>query len=203
MLQKKPIDTLLNIRPKKLVTLPPFGVVLNKMDLIPLHKRTRLIENIKLICGIEPIFGCSSLKQLGVQTIKNWIVTRLPFSPNLYPQEFVADRPESFFVSELIREKIFELFRQELPYCCQVNVVEFSEKLLSRKNHIYAEIWVEKASQAKILIGRNGSMIRQLLSKSRQSIEEFLDRSVYLSVRIKVRQKWRKNSTLINKLDFK
>lgn len=187
----KPNDAIIHIKPHESVKSTSIGVILNKIDLISLDKKSLYANIIHQKTRSNVIFECSASKGLGLHNIKNWIVSQLPFSPSLYPKKAIAVQPERFFVSELIREKIFGLYWQEIPYSCLVDVVDFEEKPWNQKNRIYVEIWVEKKSQKVILLGNGGIAINQLLSDSRLSIEEFLSRTVYLSVRIKVYKRWR------------
>lgn len=184
------------------VKLPPICVIVNKIDTIPKAERALFLEYIQKIFNTETIFECSAIKGYGLEKIKSWALSNLPLSSPLYSKEFVASQPERFFVSEQVREKILELYSQEIPYSCQVNVVEFVERPQPKKFYLILEIWVEKNSQKRIILGRKGNMIKKLSKISRESIENFLNTPIFLSLRVKVRDGWRKNNKIINKLGY-
>ena len=121
------------------------------------------------------------------------IIKHLPEGPEYYPKDQFTDRSERFFVSEIIREKILELYHQEIPYSCEVVVTSFVEDT-SRKDkliRIGADIIVARKTQKSILIGKSGSAIKKLGIEARKDIEAFLDRKIYLELYVKVREKWR------------
>ncbi len=118
------------------------------------------------------------------------IVEYLPEHPKYYPDETLTDENERFFVTEIIREKILEQYKEEIPYSCEVIIVDFKEREKG-KDFIMAEVIVEKESQKGILIGKNGAAIKKLGEKSRDAIEKFLEHPVFLELRVKVRENWR------------
>ncbi|MEX0600799.1 MAG: KH domain-containing protein, partial [Rhodothermales bacterium] len=118
------------------------------------------------------------------------IVDRLPAGPPFYPKEMISEHPERFFVAEIVREKIFEQYRQEIPYSVQVNVVQFEERD-GERDFVSAEIVVARDAQKGILIGKGGSALKQLGIAARKDIEAFLERSIYLDLHVKVREDWR------------
>ena len=118
-----------------------------------------------------------------------------------YPDDIVADEQERFFVSEIIREKIFELYEDEIPYSCEVLIAEFIERE-NAKDFISAEIVVERESQKPIIIGKAGVAIKRLGERSRKAIEEFLEREVFLELRVKVREKWRSNPNMLKSFGY-
>lgn len=195
-------ETVPILQSEKAARLPPICVIVNKIDTIPPKERNKYLEYIRKIFHTKNIFECSASKNYGIKEIKTWVLSNLPESPCIYPKEFVASQPDRFFVSEQVRGTILKLYDQEIPYSCQVNVVEFVERIPPRKTFIRIEIWVETNRQKIILLGHKGSMVHKLSTKSRKSIEEFLSRPVYLSVHIKVREGWRKNSEIVAKLGY-
>jgi GTP-binding protein Era len=125
----------------------------------------------------------------------------LPEGEKFYPDDIDSEETERFFVTEIIREKLFELYEDEVPYSCEVLIAEFIERENS-KDYISAEIVVERESQKPIIIGKEGRAIKSLGEKSRKSIEEFLDREVYLELRVKVREKWRSNLNMLKSFGY-
>lgn len=176
-------------------------LVLNKVDKIPQSRANELIEkyeNQKIFKSVIPI---SATLSFNIEKLLNEIIDLLPEGNKFYPDDMVADENERFFVSELIREKIFELYEDEVPYSCEVLIAEFKERE-SAKDFISAEIVVERESQKPIIIGKSGRAIKELGEKSRKSIEEFLGREVYLELRVKVREKWRTNPGLLKSFGY-
>ena len=176
-------------------------LVLNKVDKIPQQKSIDIItqfENQKVFRSVIPV---SATLNFNTQRLKNEIVELLPEGDKFYPDDIVAEENERFFVSEIIREKIFELYEDEVPYSCEVLVIEFKERD-NAKDFISAEIVVERESQKPIIIGRGGTAIKELGKRSRRSIEEFLGREVYLELRVKVREKWRSNLNMLKAFGY-
>lgn len=168
----------------------PLILLLNKIDLLEQNRvKTGLIklETSKQFNKIIPI---SASKGINIGEVLNSLILYLPEHPKYYPEDIIAEETERFFVSEIIREKIFEQYQEEIPYSTEVSVVEFQERE-EKKNYISAEIIVEKESQKGIIIGKSGSAVKKLGEAARQSIEEFLQHPVFLELRVKVRNKWR------------
>jgi len=113
----------------------------------------------------------------------------------------LTDEPERFFVSEIIREKIFEQYKDEIPYSTEVLIEEFKERE-NRKDFISASIVVERETQKPIIIGRGGESIKWVGKLSREAIEEFLGREVFLELRVKVRNKWRSNPNMLKNFGY-
>ena len=155
-------------------------------------------ESQKLFKEVIPI---SATANFNIQRVKEEIIRFLPEGPKLFPDEQVTDENERFFVTEIIREKILELYRDEVPYSCEVLIVEFKERE-EKKDFISAEIVVEKDSQKAIIIGKGGTAIKKLGQISRESIEEFLQREVFLELRVKVRKKWRSDENLLKSFGY-
>lgn len=179
----------------------PVILVLSKADLSTVEK-VKLItdkyENDKRFAKIIPV--ASPLGYNFNELIKV-IIENLPEHPKYYPDDEITDENERFFVSEIIREKILELYSEEVPYSCEVIIYEFIERE-KRKDLIRAEIIVEKESQKGIIIGKGGEAIKKLGEKSRNEIEEFLQRPVFLELRVKVREKWRSSEKLLKSFGY-
>jgi GTP-binding protein Era len=125
----------------------------------------------------------------------------VPESPALYPQDSVAEAPERFFVSEIIRRQVFLQYRQEVPYGVAVEVVAYKERPRA-KDFIEAHILLEREQQRGILLGRGGSAIKALATAARLEIEEFLGRPVYLELSVKVAEGWRKDPAMLERLGY-
>jgi len=138
----------------------------------------------------------SALKGGGVDELKAAIAAQLPEGQPFYPPDAVADRPERFFAAEFIREAVFNLYGEEIPYSTAVAVEEFKERP-GRKDYILASIYVERDSQKAIIIGRGGRALKRVGSQARRNIEEFLGRPVFLELRVKVAEAWRRDEQFL------
>ena len=176
-------------------------LVLNKIDTMPQEKTAVLIERYENLNIFKSVIPVSANLKFNLERLLNDIVGCLPEGLKFYPDDMVADGTERFFVSEIIREKIFELYEDEVPYSCEVLIAEFKERE-NTKDFISAEIVVERESQKPIIIGKAGRAIKELGEKSRKNIEEFLDKEVYLELRVKVREKWRSNFNMLKSFGY-
>ena len=179
----------------------PKLLVLNKVDLITQDKVNELIKHFEMQKLFEEIIPVSASQNFNIQRVREEIISFLPDGPKLFPDDQVTDENERFFVSEIIREKILEIYRDEIPYSCEVLIAEFKERETS-KHFISAEIVVERDSQKAIIIGKGGTAIKKLGQVARESIEEFLQREVFLELRVKVRKKWRSDENLLKSFGY-
>src|ERR1700712_2058344 len=137
------------------------------------------------------VLAISALKKINTEVLFERIVHHLPVGEPFFDGDEMTDRPVKFFVGELIREKIFSMYADEIPYHTAVLVQEFKEKDTLTK--IQADIIVQRETQKGVLLGEGGTMIRQLGTEARKDIEEFIGRKVFLELFVKVRPKWRDN----------
>jgi GTP-binding protein Era len=179
---------------------PRLLVVSNKVDVADPHKRERVREWSRERFKVEPI-EVSAVTGEGTETLRAEIARRLPVSEFLYPEEDVSSQPVRFFVAELIRESVFELYSQEVPYSVATKVEEFREN--SSPLYIRAVVFVERASQKAILVGSGGQAIKKLGQVSREKIEDFVGSPVYLDLWVKVLPRWRKDPVTLQRLGFK
>ena len=187
-------QTVLNSRKLKLL-------ILNKIDLITQDQVTKLINHFETQKLFEEVIPISAAHNFNIQRVKEEIIRFLPEGPKLFPDDQITDASERYFVSELIREKILEIYRDEVPYSCEVLIIEFKERETS-KHFISAEIVVERESQKAIIIGKGGAAIKKLGEVVRKSIEEFLQHEVFLELRVKVRKKWRSDDNLLKSFGY-
>lgn len=179
----------------------PALLVLNKMDLVRAENMLPLVESYSSAYDFDEVIPISALKQTNLDILTNAIVDRLPLGPPLYPKDMISEHPERFFVAEIVREKIFQQFRQEIPYSCQVNITVFEEQE-GKKDLIDAEIVVERESQKGILIGKKGSALKRVGTAARTDIEEFLGRGVFLKLFVKVRSDWRDKDVFLKSYGY-
>ncbi len=172
-------------------------LVLTKCDRISQQEILLKIKEISSFSekGID-IVPVSATNGYNIPELKKVIIEKLPEGEFLYDDEFLTDRSERFFVSEIIREKILTMFHEEIPYSVFVNIVEFKERD-DNKDYINAEIIVEREPQKIILIGSKGASLKRLGESARIAIEKFLGRRVYLELFVKVRKGWRENREFI------
>ena len=179
----------------------PAILVLNKMDLI---EQADVLEVVAFYSERHPfteVLPASALTGDNVNQLRSLIVQHLPEGPPFYPPEMISEHPERFFVSEIIREKVFELYREEVPYATQVNIVAFEERP-DGKDFIDAEIVIENESQKPIIIGKRGAGIKQIGTLARTDIEAFLGRPVFLQLHVKVRKDWRRRDTFLRSYGY-
>jgi GTP-binding protein Era len=179
----------------------PKLLILNKVDLITQEKVNDMIKHFEAQNFYEEVIPISASKNFNILRVKEEIIRFLPEGPKLFPDDQVTDENERFFVSEIIREKLLELYRDEVPYSCEVLIAEFKERETS-KHFISAEIVIERDSQKAIIIGKGGTAIKKLGEVARKSIEEFLQREVFLELRVKVRKKWRSDENLLKSFGY-
>ncbi len=188
------------IREKK----KPAILVINKVDTVRKLDLLPLMEEWSQKHDFLEIVPISALKLDGVDRLLDLVVQYLPEGPALYPEDYVSDQPERFFVAEIIREKIFQLYRQEIPYATAVEIDEFVEQDPEHggKDYIRAIIYVEHDSQKGILIGKGGEALKRVGIQARQEIEAFLGRPVHLELWVKVRKHWRKDVNFLRRLGY-
>jgi GTP-binding protein Era len=179
----------------------PQILILNKIDLSTQVFVKNLIENINKRDLFNKIIPISASLSFNLHEVISSIVEYLPEGPKLYPDDIVADENERFFVSEIIREKILELYQEEIPYSIEVLIADFKERE-NNKDYISAEIVVEKESQKGIIIGKQGSAIKKLGLAAREAVEDFLQKEIYLDLRVKVRRKWRSNENMLKTFGY-
>jgi len=162
---------------------------INKVDLC--DTPTDIDEKVNLLKqSFSRVFTISALKDEGFSTLIEALWEQLPAHPPLYNTDDLSDMPMRFFASEIIREKIFLLCEQEIPYCSTVVVEKWTES--EDSDTIIANIWVEKESQKAIIIGKKGEMIGNIRKAASEDIRKLTDRRVVLNLWVKVKHDWRK-----------
>ena len=168
----------------------PLIAVLNKTDLLEPKQIQPQIQILSREFGLQELLPLSALRGDNVDSLLDRLEKHLPFGPQLYPDDMIAEQPERFFVAELIREAAFNELEDELPYAISITIEEFKDR--ADKTYINAIIHVERDSQKGIVIGRKGSRLHAIGRQARLQIEELLEASVYLDLWVKVRPDWRK-----------
>jgi GTP-binding protein Era len=177
----------------------PVVLALNKIDRIPKPKILPALETWSRVGSFDDIVPLSALKGDNVDRLEQVLLARLPEGQKLYPDDFLTDLPERFFVAEMVRERILYHTRQEIPYVTGVVIESFKEdeKGLLR---VEVAILVERENQKGILIGKGGSMLKLVGTEARQQIEAFLGTKIYLGLFVKVREHWRENESLLDQM---
>jgi GTPase len=178
----------------------PALVVLNKIDGMPAEKVGEAREYFAAKPYCKAVVAISALKKNNIDGLLVAVLGLLPEGQPFFEGDDLTDLPTKFFVGELIREKIFFLYGDEIPYQATVLVQEFKEK--STLTKIRADIIVQRESQKGIILGEGGKMIRELGSKARVDIEKFIDRKVFLELFVKVRPKWRDTENFLKEYGY-
>ncbi|MFA6456961.1 MAG: GTPase Era, partial [Bacteroidota bacterium] len=177
-------------------------LIVNKIDLLKKEEILPLLADLQTLFPFDEIIPLSALTKFNTNELLTSLVKYLPENPPYYDTEIVSDAQERFFVSEMIREKIFELYEQEIPYSTTVDITEFKERE-NGKHFIAADIVIERDSQKGILIGKGGRALKRLGSLARKSIEEFLGHEVFLELHVKVRSAWREDKNWLDRFGYK
>lgn len=181
----------------------PIFCCLNKVDLVtPKARLLPLIAAYRARHRFQEIVPVSAQTGEGVSTLLDLVVAAMPERPAYFPRESLTDQPETFYVAEVIREKIFRLTHQEIPYACAVRVEELTEREKPECVYIRAQIFVEQDSQKGIVIGRQGSMLKKIGSAAREELERFFGIKTYLDLRVSVRKNWRKDEQALREFGF-
>jgi GTP-binding protein Era len=176
-------------------------LILNKIDIYTQTNVNELYNYYKALKFFDHLIAVSAVTGYNINELKNLTLELLPEHPKYYPEEYVSDENERFFVAEIIREQIYNLFGEEIPFSCEVLINDFKERS-SGKDFIDASIVVERDSQKPIIIGKQGKKIKQLGELARKEIENFLEREVFLQLNVIVKENWRQNPQLLNKFGY-
>lgn len=172
----------------------PVFCCLNKVDLVqPKARILPLIEGYQRRYPFKEILPLSAVDGTNCERLLDLIVSALPEHPPYFPPGTLTDQPETFFAAEVIREQLFRLTREEVPYACAVRVEHLEERPGRDLLDIRARIFVEQESQKAIVIGKGGSMLKRIGSAARQELERFFGIKVFLELRVEVRKNWRKD----------
>jgi len=178
----------------------PAIVILNKTDKATEEQLLAAVAFYEQQPYCKKVVSISALRKKGIEELLQSILSFLPEGVPFFEGDDISDLPTKFFVSEMIREKIFLLYEEEIPYHATVLVQEFKEKTTLTK--IVADIIVQRETQKGIVLGEGGKMIKQLGTMARKDIEEFLQRKVFLELFVKVRPKWRDNEMQLKEYGY-
>jgi GTP-binding protein Era len=180
----------------------PVILALNKIDRIDKSILLDLIDKWSGLHAFEAVVPISAKNGTQVEALVEAMETVLPQGPPYFPEDTLTDVPERFIVAELIREQVFRLTGEEIPYATAVTVESFAEEKGGRLIKINANIHIERDSQKGIIIGKNGTKLKQIGSRSREQIERLLDAKVYLKLFVKIQKNWRKDTRAIRRFGY-
>ena len=178
----------------------PVILVINKIDISTQEKVLELMEWWKAQLLNAVIFPASAQERFNLENIFDAIVSNLPEAPAWYDKDVFTDRNLRFFASEIIREKIFLYYSQEIPYSCEVVVESFKEG--EERYDISAVIYVMRESQKGIIIGKGGQTLKKVGTKARLDMEDFFQKKVFLSLFVKVDPDWRENRKELRRFGY-
>lgn len=179
----------------------PVVLAVNKVD--QLQDKAALLPFLQQVSqryAFADIVPLSALKGDNLEALENSLLALLPEREALYPEDQITDRPERFFVAEIIREKLIRSLGQELPHAITVEIEKY--KIEGRMVRIAALIWVERDGQKAIVIGKDGSMLKKIGERSRHDIEAFLEQKVFLQLWVKVRKGWADDERALHSLGY-
>jgi GTP-binding protein Era len=177
--------------------------LLNKVDAVAAKARLLpLIDRWRALHPFREILPISARDGSNCDRLLDLIVAMLPEHPAYFPLDATSDQPETFYVAEMIREKLFLLTHAEVPYAVAVRVEELTERSDPQALYIRATIFVERDSQKAIVIGRAGSMLKRVGTDARRDLEAFFGIKVYLALGVHVRHQWRKDDRALREFGF-
>lgn len=178
----------------------PVLLVINKIDLIQQKELEEMTDYWRKELPNAEIFPVSALHNFNIQSILSRIIELLPESPPYYAKDALTDKPQRFFISEIIREKILLYYQKEIPYSVEVEVESFKEQ--ANRKHIRCIIHVARESQKGIIIGHKGLALKKLGTQARKEIETFLDQKVFLELYVKVTKDWRDKENILRNFGY-
>jgi GTPase len=183
----------------------PLFLVINKIDKTDPEKLAELIKTWNKRLIFKETIPISALNKTNTEKLFELILANTPEGPAYYPKDQLTDKPERFFVSEIIREKILLQYKQEVPYSCEVIIESFKEEKTTRGEDlvkISALIYVARKTQKAIIIGKAGSAIKKLGTEARKDIETFLESKVFLELHVKYKENWRDDERMLKSFGY-
>jgi GTP-binding protein Era len=178
----------------------PVLLIINKIDLNKEEKLAEVTQYWGEKINADVVIPISALEGFNLQKILQEILDRLPVHPPFYDKEELSDRPERFFASEIVREKIFVQYKKEIPYSTEVRIEDFEET--ENLIRMRAVIFVERDSQKGIIIGDKGKALKRVGTQARIEMEKFFGKKVFLETFVKVEDNWRKNKNKLRKFGY-
>ncbi len=181
----------------------PVFLLINKIDLVQKSSLLPFIDEFSRLYNFAEIFPLSALRGDNMSGLSESILSRLPEGPQYFPEDAVTDQPMRFIAAELVREKIFQLTYEEIPYSIAVGIEEFREEKEKNVVFIRAVIFVDKDSQKGIVIGKGGTMLKKVGQHAREELEAIMGIKVFLELWVKVKSGWRGDDMILRMLGYK
>lgn len=180
----------------------PVVLIINKVDAVKKDAILALIQHYSELMDFKAIIPISAMQGEGVDIVIDEIVKLLPEGPQYFPEDMLTDQPEKVIVAEMIREKILNLLKDEIPHGTGVEVMTFKERQGKEIIDIQATIYCERESHKGIIIGKQGAMLKKIGSLARTDVEKFLASKVYLELWVKVKPDWRNSNAMLKTLGY-
>ena len=186
----------------------PVILILNKIDVIRKSKLLPIIDRYRVAAEFAEIVPVSAATGDNVDRLERAIVDRLPEGKPLYPPDYLTDQPERFFAAEIVREKLLQFMRAEIPFSSAVVIDRFEEPAGDAEGgrspgqllKLYCSILVDRESQKPIVVGRGGEMIKRIGTAAREDLERFFGTRIYLDLQVRVRSEWREDDRLLQQI---
>ena len=178
----------------------PVLLLINKIDISNQEELEEFSQMWKEKVPNAEIYPVSALKNFHIKEVFNRIVELLPLSPPFYPKDQLTDKPERFFVNEIVREKILKYYKKEIPYSVEILTEEFFEE--EKIIRIRSVIMVERESQKGIVIGHKGVALKRVGTQARRDLEAFFGKQVHIELYVKVNKNWRSNQTQLRRFGY-
>ena len=180
----------------------PVILIINKIDAASREKIIKALDHYGKMDLFDTIIPVSALRGEGIETVTEELRKRLKSGPEFFPRDMITDQPETFLVSEIIREKIFLNTRNELPYSAAVTVDHMEEDPDKNLLRISAVIHVESQSQKGIIVGRGGAKIKEIGTAARQELEKFFGTKIFLDLYARVEKNWSRDTKALRRLGY-
>jgi GTP-binding protein Era len=178
----------------------PVMVIINKIDLSDQASVVKEMQHWSSRLPGAEVIPISAIKNFNIAKVFDEILTLIPESPPFFPKDELSDRSVRFFVSEIIREKVFTNYKKEVPYAVEVAVDEYKEE--PKLVRISATIFVDRESQKAIILGHQGKSIKKVGTEARKDIEEFIQNKVFLEITVKVNKDWREKENMLKRFGY-
>ena len=181
----------------------PVVLALNKVDVVAKPKLLPIIDRYSQLHPFVEIVPIAAAEGTNIEVLESLFLKHLPTGDPIYPEDFVTDQSDRFFVSEIVREQVLRLTHDELPFSTAVLVDRFQEPTPGQVSTIYCTILVERESQKPIVVGKGGAMIKEIGTASRRELERFFGARIHLDLHVKVRSEWRDDERALDDIGLR
>ena len=181
----------------------PVVLILNKIDLMKKNRLLPIIERYSKEGNFADIVPISATTGINVDRLERVLIDRLPEGEALYPADYLTDQPERFFAAEIVREKLLQFTRAEIPFSSAVLIDRFEEATDTSPLRLYCTIVVDRESHKPIVVGRGGDMIKRIGTAAREELERFFETKVFLDLHVRVKSEWREDERVLGEMGIK